>query len=758
MTMVKDTLEILVPLTNGKSTILKIKSSSNNSLFLMEGADAVEGEAPNQLVEGKFYDFKIGEGYTLIDSYGIVSTNKFDKSIGRISPNIYVGTLSLNIVSGNNNEVCGSVKLEVQSVKTSYRKDYRKMLSDITKHCIELIFLHSSPVTQVVDIDYERDPKTIYQQFAFVKSVLDTDEFINALHKVISSPVTKWAESEIDKDIRGAKRLNKKSLRQIVTESNRINLPEIHPLKEKLDSIPSKLKINYKRETVDTPENRFIKHALKTFLSFIIDIKSLTKDQSKIYLEAEHIEDIIEQFLSYAVFKDISEPTSILLNSPVLQRKEGYREIFKIWLMFHLAAQLTWSGGDDVYEIGKRDVAVLYEYWLFFQLLKIIEKVFGIKPGKNLIVDTNDTLGLQLKQGTHFPVEGICDKYNRKLRIQFSYNRTFSGNKEYPKAGSWTRNMRPDYTLSIWPEGIDVYEAEREELIVHIHFDAKYKIENILDALGENVNLDEEKAEQKKGTYKRADLLKMHSYKDAIRRTGGAYILYPGKDNTKYNKMGFREIIPGLGAFQIRPSENNDNGLEELEFFFQDVIQHFLNRTSQREKTAYRIYDIHKDIPKKDDELREVIPESYGVNRDLIPDETFVLVGFCKSEEHFKWIKRNKLYNTRTGTERGSLPLGIKETNSKYLLLHSQGETKTSKLFKLKNTGPVIFSKDDLIKKKYPKPSGKLYLVYKLEKNTETEFENMKWDITRLNGYKSTRGSALPFSVSLTELMKALVK
>jgi hypothetical protein len=34
----------------------------------------------------------------------------------------------------------------------------------------------------------------------------------------------------------------------------------------------------------------------------------------------------------------------------------------------------------------------------------------------------------------------------------------------------------------------------------------------------------------------------------------------------------------------------------------------------------------------------------------------------------------------------------------------------------------------------------------------------MTWDITRLDGYSGARLSSLPFSVSLTELMKALIK
>ena len=53
----------------------------------------------------------------------------------------------------------------------------------------------------------------------------------------------------------------------------------------------------------------------------------------------------------------------------------------------------------------------------------------------------------------------------------------------------------------------------------------------LFDDLVENIQqsvYNEEKSENRKGIYKNADLLKMHAYKDAIRRTGGAYVLYPG--------------------------------------------------------------------------------------------------------------------------------------------------------------------------------------------------------------------------------------
>ena len=244
----------------------------------------------------------------------------------------------------------------------------------------------------------------------------------------------------------------------------------------------------------------------------------------------------------------------------------------------------------------------------------------------------------------------------------------------------------------------------------------------------------------------------MHSYKDAIRRTGGAYVLYPGDIN--YSSSGFHEILPGLGAFSIRPGKEN-SGVEELKIFLLDVVRHFQNRTSQREKMSYQTYETHQG--ENTDELNEPLPETYGVNRGLVPDTTSVLVAFYK-KENWDWILKTGLYNARTEAN-GALTLGPKETGAKYILLHSHGETISGKLFKVKDIGPKVFSKQSLIKKGYPgTPSQEFYLVYKVEPVSDKEFSNKEWNISKLEGYKPNRNSALPFSVTLTELMKAIIK
>ncbi len=745
-------------IVEGKSIVLNLFAEKPDSII--ELADAKENaEAPIQIIEGHFYEYNLTIGYVLEPSE-VVTQSRINQSTGRISPNTYVGTLSLPVLNSQGSR-CGEVKIEVQSTKSKYRSEYRFMLEEITDKCMDLLMHHSSPVSQNVEINFDADANTLYQRFAFLKSVLDSEEFKDSVHKILSAPVSRWKETEIEKDIRGVRRMNSSLTRQIGSAKNRLDLPNQHPLKSIVCSIPARVRMTNKIETVDTQENRFIKFALEYFQTFVGDFRIKAKSNPKVQEEAKILEDNLEQVLGHSVFKEIGRPTVLPLNSPVLQRKEGYREVLRVWLMIDLAAKLIWHGGDDVYSAGKRDVAILYEYWVFFKLVDLVKEVFKIdsKSIEDLIEKTDDGLLLKLKQGKHLPIEGDFISDSRKLNIQFSYNRTFGGSSRFPKGGSWTSSQRPDYTLSIWPKGINQEQAEHEDLIVHIHFDAKYKVNEIGEILGE-ADLDEsneltsealiaEKNQQKKGIYKRADLLKMHAYRDAIRRTGGAYVIYPGSETLV--KQGFHELLPGLGAFSLRPSRT-DSGSENIKSFLLKVVEHFLNRTSQREKIALKTYETY--FSQEINILKHPLPENFGPNRSFQADETFVLVGFFNDQEHLAWYIKEGLYNFRTGTDRGSLPFGRKETEAEYLLLHTHGKTKTDLLFKIKKKGPRIFSKNDLIKKKYPgNPGGELYLVYELGPEIEIEFKNKVWDVTKLQGFTSNRGSGIPFTTTIAELM-----
>ncbi|MBI9103760.1 MAG: DUF2357 domain-containing protein [Spirochaetales bacterium] len=696
---------------------------STDSIVIVSPEEALRNsEEILQLKEGCSYEYEIlDQSCKLVPIPGIIHQSRKHPYRGRITPGNYVGRLPLNIRSPLKNI---DFAIEVRSSKANYRSEYRKMLEDITSECTELMMIHSSPVTQTFSVDFGKDSQSLYQRFSFVQSMVDSEEFYNAIQRVISSPITRWKIVIENRDSRRVKRITSSQIRQLSSGNNRIPFPEKHPLSKRIGSIPRQINSEIKTDTLDNPENRFIKHTLREFARFSGFICQKIDESNKtikpnVYFEAKRLEEKLSEWLSHNIFREVSQISTLPLNNPVLQRKEGYREIFRIWLMYDLAAKLTWDGLDnDTYNAGKRDVSTLYEYWLFFKLLRMIENIFSIEPTetKKLIKKTNDGLGLQLKAGIHTAIEGFYKHKNRNLKIKYNYNRTFSY-AEYPNSGSWSQKMRPDYTLSFWPADFSEKKAEELESIVHIHFDAKYKVDDLKYLLDENNdpdidNLNSEKDLEKTGRYKRADLLKMHAYKDAIRRTAGAYIIYPGSESI--TQKGFHELIPGLGAFAVSPS-NKADGIEKVKEFIINVLDHFTNRNTQRETHSFYTHKIMKTP--YNNSVYEKIPE-YTINtsgemhRVKPVTEINVLIGFVQ-EKQKNWIVDNGYYNIRMDEE-----IKPEIVGADYLLLYDKIVNNKLQfwrngLFKIQKN-PVIKTKEWLLERKYPDPSMVEYFVYKI--------------------------------------------
>jgi predicted component of viral defense system (DUF524 family) len=758
--------QVSIPIAGDKKLVIYAENhiEQDTLLELPDSSIRDHGEEPVQLLEGASYEYELPEGYSLEEISRIIHPSRIHTNSGRITPGIYVGCLTISIyVNGGK---CDSVSLEVRSVKTEYRSEYRRMLEDITGECTELLMIHSSPVSHRFTVDYEVNSRTLYQRFAFVKSIADSDGFRNAVHRVIAMPVMRRENHSEERDIRRLRRITPSLIRRIASEPERIALPKNHPLSRRsgITSVPSRLRVEIKTDTVDTPENRFVKHVLQEFHRFCGMVCRHIENQNKnpgkrphIYLEALALEERFGEYLSHDIFRKVSRPNYLPLNSPVLQRKEGYRKILRTWLMFDLAAKLTWDAFDkDQYDAGKRDVATLYEYWLFFKLLRLVQEIFSIQPEatEKLIKKTGDGLGLQLRTGKHIAVQGRYIYKKRRLKVEFNYNRTFS-RTDYPHEGTWTKSMRPDYTLSLWPADFPRTAAEEQELIVHVHFDAKYRVDDLRYLISdEAVSLDAEKIEQKEGRYRRADLLKMHTYKDAIRRTAGAYVLYPGTKT--FRQTGYHEIIPGLGAFPVSPS-NAEDGIDHLRNFIKDVVSHFADRASQREELSYRSYKVHKKRP-NGNELHEMLPEMFNGFRTEPPGTTTILVGYCKNERHYEWICTEGLYNIRIDDKGGPKKINPAVTGARYLLLHRQGELESNDLWYITGDSPVMMNRKTLLAKGYPNlPSQEYYMVYQVRKAEQDQFAHGKWDIRKLPGYKTGRTSARPFSVTLFEMMQAVI-
>lgn len=557
-------------------------------LVLMASEAARLGEPRLQLLEGCSYEYQLSDpAFVLEEIPGIVRRSKMAANgldRGAITTSLYVGTLHFRLLTRAGLEA-GQGAVEVRSRKIDYRTEYRDMLSEIAEWGSDLIGSMSAITHGRFELEATRDNKTLQQKFFLLKSIVESRDFDNAISRIKVSPHTKLKTRDTERDVRRGIRPTAQAQREIASKQRRILLPSGHDLKKAgIRSLPARVSFSENEVTFDTPENRFVKYAIEASRQYIFDIKRLftmaigtpRARDLQVIAEMDRLISYLDRIGSEEPIKSCGIVNHINLGSPVLQQKSGYREILRYWIILQMATRLSWSGGEMVFGGARKNVATLYEYWCFVKLFNVVGSLIIFPQGykDNFVRKSRGGLELNLARGSETRVAGHVTWGGTELAVELSFNRTFKV-KSMRKEGSWTREMRPDITLSVWPKEFNREQAFSFGLLSMIHFDAKYK--SIL------ASMLSEPDEDNDITYSRDDLAKMHAYRDAIRRSEAAYILYPGSETAVFAK--YEEILPGLGAIPLRPSD--PAGTKQLLQVVTEVFENCAHRASRRAMLSF---------------------------------------------------------------------------------------------------------------------------------------------------------------------------
>lgn len=722
---------------------------------------------------------------------------------GRIETGTWCGTLLLELVEGESTDDKSAVAtalVEVRSLKVDYRTEYRGMLRRLSAEMAGLIADARSATKVGFRSSFEErtDEGWLQIQLELLRETLDSADFSAALQRILSFPHERLSSFSDSVGTDRPIRWTASAVRQMVAGNPRRAVPDNHPLRLSagLSSVAGRVEVPRKARDLDTPENRFVKFALREFLSFLTHAQSVFEKHAGWGASAalaKRLAASIEDWLGRGLFRAIGEMRFVSLGSPVLQRKAGYRELLRWWLRFRTAAELSWEGGEDLFRAGQRDVASLYEYWLFFELLDWFCRKCrgGRRPDVKELVDglDQDSPNLKLKKRLELgPFIGTFAGQSRQLKVRFDYNRRFEVTHERDAAGSWTRRLHPDYTLTFWPVSLTEDEAARRELLVHVHFDAKYRLEDIGNLFGASEN--DEMDEELDGNYKRQDLLKMHAYRDAIKRSQGAYVLYPGRNVAAEKFKGFyHEILPGLGAFGVAPDENGSaQGLKPLEDFLDEVLAHLSNRTTAQERASYHLAEAYSlnEAPVSYGSLQlSEYDDIYGDEfRSLPPAEAMVLVAWYNNDAQLALAHdENGLVYVRLGSRRGGLHVHPNFALTRYVLLHTYRGVVAPGLLALRDSGYRVFTRKGLRARLQQYPQGKgvadwvgkeesdddetIYALF--ETRPDLLFGKQLWDaklvMELIKDFESNirnkpvenvgRQSAVPHFLSLRDVLKA---
>lgn len=379
-------------------------------------------------------------------------------------------------------------------------------------------------------------------------------------------------------------------------------------------------------------------------------------------------------------------------------RKPGYRSVLRTYALAEASIGLTAVLPDDMFAATQRNIAALYEYWCCLALRAAVSSICDSEPNGALFRPTGDGLSLVLVQGEASRTSWRPEIAGRQMEVVLWFNRTFRPTRSphSSAASSWSNTLRPDISMRIRPRSARPSGAVDPNLDVWLHFDAKYRLDR-----GAAV-AEEDPVANAKAT----DVLRMHAYRDAIRRSAGAYVLFPG-DGSPDRWPEFDELIPGIGAFPLRPTADGAHGVDALEVFLQDVLTHAANQASASERAQYWLSH-----------------HTAGAGPNVVPSEALVhppadesvLVGYVRSDQ-LRWIRDTRSYNLRADGRRGSVTPNDDMLKARLILLWT-GPLKDPAFVGLfeRTDGWVVRTSSDLRATGYPDRSGEgAYLVTQID-------------------------------------------
>ena len=613
---------------------------------------------------------------------------------GRLKPGSRVGTMPVGVWADG--EKVGTALVEVRSRKLGYESSYRWMLRDIAEISSTLIMERFAPAERHFKPNQELPPNTAYERFAFLNNLLRDELFQAAMAEIVRRPHHGWLTEEATATPARGLHGDSASVRALLAPGPRVGWPR--SFIKGLETLPRALDIRISSETLDTPPNRFVKFALLNWLGILQSLGDAIARSPDRVTRTRATQEVasalsrLQAWLDEPLFLEVGDLQRFPAGDTALMGREGYRDILNAYVLSECASQLAWQGGQDVYSAGQRDVATLYEYWCFFQLIRMVRGQCDNFDERSILQEVDGDLGVALQKGSETVLTGTTRRLGRLVNIALHYNKTFAVNP----TGSWTRTMRPDYSIRLSSDSSLPAGAED----VWMHFDAKYRVDRIQDVLG----TDFEDPNMLTSAAKRDDLLKMHAYRDAIRRSAGSYVLYPGSsDDPRPNESlrQYQEILPGLGAFSLRPTETAGvAGEAALSVFLTGAVSHFASVLSQDRRARYwsaRSFDKSEDV---------TFESGWSPVDNRPPADTAVLLGWVKSHRHLEWIRATGRYNLRLGDRAGAVGLAGPEVSAAVLILYGSAEVvEKPELWRIVGS-PELWTESEMDESRYPNPRG----------------------------------------------------
>ena len=439
------------------------------------------------------------------------------------------------------------------------------MLRQLTESATTLPFSANEAAAGRYSVSTAPRDEVLYHAFVYLRDILsdrapDEVRLLPALEMIVREPHRLWRSHRRDVRIEAMTRVDAHTPLDLVTRPGMaVVASSLSPSGAKLAErlrwrLPEAVSERKIRPTADTAENRFVKAFIGQARTIIGRMRSAVSSRRpdvfrrNLLRDCDRMEASLMPIARHSMWEEVGRMVRIPFSSTVLQRRRGYRRVLRHFSRIRLAPTipLDKDGMRDLLEL--KNIALLYELWTFFRLVDEISALLGSPPVRSGR-PTSDLFQTAFAAGGSFEWDA---------GVHLVYNQRFSRSR----GGQWhsySVPLIPDIALSV-PDGPNGG--------LHL-FDAKFRVRALGDvglSAGDKDG-DDEKAAERAGSFKRADIYKMHAYRDAIPEARSVWILYPGGEFRFFGVRGeggdggreasSAEGLPGeldgVGAIPVRP-------------------------------------------------------------------------------------------------------------------------------------------------------------------------------------------------------------
>ncbi|WP_311948340.1 DUF2357 domain-containing protein [Halomonas piscis] len=342
--------------------------------------------------------------------------------------------------------------------------------------------------------------------------------------------------------------------------------------------IDKRYRVERRRLSVNTPENRFIRSIVLLSQQRLYDFERRLKKHNNApdnqRISASFLDELhqwqqpLHKMLRQSFLKEVEAARLPENASLVLQQKPGYSTVYRIWQQLKRYLDVF----DGMTGVSMKSIAEIYEIWCFLTLRQILADELGFieRHRSSARLFTSSTHEYQFKDG--FAGAFIFDREDGAI-ARLAHEPLFQQEGTNPR--TYLIAQKPDIVLEItFPE-----PAKPRFLWV---FDAKYRIKNEKSTF--------ETADVDATDYVPDDAInQMHRYRDALisfscqnnayaqsksRPVCGAFALYPGNFDQYSEQNPYADALSevGIGAFALLPSLNSRKGCLWLTQFLRQQI------------------------------------------------------------------------------------------------------------------------------------------------------------------------------------------